>query len=403
VHPTTKLSRFTPRKEVFWFLLSAVHDQFLGNLEEEMFAGYWLVTDMDGTILSTPHKAGGRHPPLTESKECLEPLTKWIAGGGNLCVVSTAGKRMWKQVHEPLKSLIIQPGAGKLAICGFSGAAFFLNDQQGELIEDEEYRTSAIPGGTVIPAEAVDQIRSTSREIIVNFLDAALAEPGLITALSKKYHEPYKRLVEQLRELGKEEFLRQVLSMDRMLKHGEFLQETNDALVDLQTVPVAVENSLPPPVVQCTTHGIPAAFFERFVPAAVVEALGACNLYVKRQPNSIVIAKKGVDKSTCVRWLCHRSESLTFDLSRALAFGDVPKTIDFPLTQHPPMAFVSVSPSPEDDPPGILRVGREELGTSLMLQKLMETAATDPDGNLKDGTLFSYSRLSRLCQELSKQ
>ncbi|CUF52843.1 Hypothetical protein, putative [Bodo saltans] len=124
-----------------------------------MFKGHFLVADMDGTLTSTPSKAHGHYLPLSMSP-CLTPLTTFLQRGGDVCVVSTAGRRMWPQIFDILRpALFSSPANGRLFICGFSGAALFVsNFQKQTMEEDVNYRHTALNGNTtMLPPEHLDK------------------------------------------------------------------------------------------------------------------------------------------------------------------------------------------------------------------------------------------------------
>jgi len=351
---------------------------------------YWLVMDMDGTVLPTPSKAGGQYRPLSESP-CEAPLKTWLRRGGNLAVVSTAGRRMWRQVHEVLKPATLHaPGdandssiaPGRLVIGGFSGAALFVNDPRtGNMVEDPDYRSEAVPDGTCPTAQQLGDLIDVACTMIKTFLLAALRDDTLIPTLSKKYHAPYARLLEQLEARGEEAFFSEVLTRDVMLKHGAVLSETNDALVDVQTIP----HSDPVAAAQVTVLGIPMKRFHEFFTPELVETLEDAGLHVKSQPNSVCIVRSGVDKATFVRWMClhgHRysATGAPFSLRHAIAFGDNPAVVDRPLTIFPDMAFVSLAPDRTKDPEGshIIHVGNEEVGCANFLRQMIDHTPTVP-------------------------
>jgi hypothetical protein len=70
-----------------------------------MLSDYWLLTDLDGTLIATPHKAHGRYLPITQSP-CYEPVRKWLSSGGNVCIVTTADLRVVDQVYHPLRPFL---------------------------------------------------------------------------------------------------------------------------------------------------------------------------------------------------------------------------------------------------------------------------------------------------------
>ncbi|GET87432.1 hypothetical protein, unknown function [Leishmania tarentolae] len=135
-----------------------------------MFRGHWIVADMDGTLTPTPTRAHGKYLTLSYGmqnglgygaryKSCLPWLRLFLERGGTLCVVSTAGQRMWSQLYPDLAPALFRLGAaaaaaaaatagatsacdnlsppgpspsadaldapGTLYLCGFTGAALF--------------------------------------------------------------------------------------------------------------------------------------------------------------------------------------------------------------------------------------------------------------------------------------
>lgn len=70
-----------------------------------MLTDYWLLSDLDGTLIATPHKAQGRYLPITQSP-CYEPVKKWLGNGGNVCIVTTADVRVIEQVYHPLRPFL---------------------------------------------------------------------------------------------------------------------------------------------------------------------------------------------------------------------------------------------------------------------------------------------------------
>ncbi|GET91998.1 hypothetical protein, conserved [Leishmania tarentolae] len=70
-----------------------------------MLTDYWLLSDLDGTLIATPHKANGRYLPITRSP-CFEPIKQWLRSGGNVCIVTTADLRAIDQVYYPLRSFL---------------------------------------------------------------------------------------------------------------------------------------------------------------------------------------------------------------------------------------------------------------------------------------------------------
>lgn len=372
-----------------------------------MYHNHWLVCDMDGTLTPTPTKSHGEYKSLSHSP-CLVPLRHFMARGGNLCVVSTAGRRMWRQVFDELKDVMFSAATkgggapGRLAFCGFSGAAFFMSDaatqSMKEVVEFRhtalKYSThkfdSAVPPSTTISAQHLAEIEADCMNVVKSFIHAAADEidrrdsgealetKPLIEHLSAKYHEPYFNLFKLRKELGAERFTNEILSPDNIRLHGRFIEKTHDALVDLQWIP-GVE---PKEYIQLSVLGIPMAHFDRFFTPEIVEDLKRrFSMYAKRQPNSAVVAKMGVDKTLCVEWLKHHVEGFTLD--KAIAFGDIPVSVDKPLAMYGPagMPFISLSTTPATNPPEVdprLQVGDEEVGCAAFLRTLFDSIEANP-------------------------
>ncbi|KAG5481997.1 hypothetical protein LSCM1_05710 [Leishmania martiniquensis] len=224
--------------------------------------------------------------------------------------------------------------------------------------------------------------------------DVAHAKDFFAACLSTKYHSAFADLLRQLlveaqaaapsarrdasgAHVGTPHICfaaSKVLSPAALAQHGFFLRDTGDALVDAQPVPRAdgtVADGAA--VVQVVVMGIPMRFFDHVFPslgaspsgnspatspsvygcprcaaagAGARRRLESAGLEVKSQPNSVCLHCHGVDKGTCVRWLLaqHERHQLLFELPRALAFGDMPESVDAPLTAFPPMQFISLSP-----------------------------------------------------------
>ncbi|AYU77656.1 hypothetical protein LdCL_160012700 [Leishmania donovani] len=262
---------------------------------------------------------------------------------------------------------------------------------------------SAVSRLATMDAAACMLARDEGRQALVRFFehashvcghDATRAKDFFAACLSTKYHSVFADLLQQLlaevhvtaphggddtsgSDAGTLHVCfaaSNVLSPAALAQHGFFLQETGDALVDAQPVPRAdgtVADGAA--VAQVVVMGIPMQFFDQVFPAVgssssdnpsatsrswhccprcaaagagARQRLEAAGLELKSQPNSVCLHRYGVDKATCVRWLLaqHEQHQLMFELSQALAFGDMPESVDAPLTAFPPMQFISLSP-----------------------------------------------------------
>ncbi|CCW60902.1 unnamed protein product [Phytomonas sp. EM1] len=76
-----------------------------------MLSGCWLLSDLDGTLISTPHKAQGKYPSITQSP-CFDPIRRWLMNGGSVCIITTADLRTLSQVYFPLQPYLAQGRVG---------------------------------------------------------------------------------------------------------------------------------------------------------------------------------------------------------------------------------------------------------------------------------------------------
>lgn len=104
-----------------------------------MFKGYWIVADVDGTLTPTPSKSGGKYYSLSMSAtvfgkakhyhSCLPLLRYFIARGGNVCAVSTAGRRLWWQLYNDLAT-VLYPAASSLLLSSSMSLSLSRNKAQ---------------------------------------------------------------------------------------------------------------------------------------------------------------------------------------------------------------------------------------------------------------------------------
>ena len=157
--------------------------------------------------------------------------------------------------------------------------------------------------------------------------------------------------------------------------------------------------------IQVTVMGIPMRLYDNYFTPSIVAELASYGVSAKRQPNSVAINKRGIDKALCVSWLRDHfsggggdgSVDGDFSLGRALAFGDIPTSVDKPLAQFPPMQFVSLSTTPATDPTDtkgrIVHVGREEDGTAAFLEAMLVDVLPKEGGAEGDGAAAVPPRL----------
>lgn len=379
-----------------------------------MLRRHWIVADMDGTLLSTPSKAHGKYLPL-DTSPCYEPLQWFLRHGANVVVVSTAGQRMWRQMFEPLRCALFPTAGpvqadehppGQLYVCGFSGAALFVSDKTTEsLVEVGTYRDVACADGqpTVIPSSLLSQVEPLLATALRKSLRLCRSDPAYLMALSRKYHEPIRGILSAVGDSDLD--ASPLLSLEQLKTYGAFLKETNDALLDVQCIPHIADRMFETVAAQITVLAVPMARASEVFSTDIVAELNSLGLSVKFQPNSVVVTRRGLDKGVCIRYLV---EHEGMDLSRSIALGDVPQSIDKPLTEFPPMTFVSVAPDSSHDDPHWLSVGHEEVGAGRFLASLVSVLELEaPSNSINSNGSSMESRftipLLRSALELTRQ
>ena len=105
------------------------------------------------------------------------------------------------------------------------------------------------------------------------------------------------------------------------------------------------------------------------------------SIHIKRQPNSTTISKDQVNKGLPILFLANHKERrycTDFSLDTAIALGDHPQFTDYPMTQFPPMPFVSVAKfqvAEQREWPyktRMIHLSDEEEGTAEYVEKLVD-------------------------------
>lgn len=136
-----------------------------------------MLTDLDGTLVPTPHKAHGHYTPLNESP-CFAPICTWLRRGGNVCVVTTADRRVIDQVFVPLKDLLAELKANaeaaatspsdihssNLLLSLYTGAVLYRCSAENGVVEVEGYcsRQTAPETAIAITTKSVSNQKSGS-------------------------------------------------------------------------------------------------------------------------------------------------------------------------------------------------------------------------------------------------
>lgn len=349
--------------------------------------GITCILDLDGTLTSTPHKAHGKYLPLTESP-CLEPVIKYLEADGRLAVVSTAGKRMWRQFFEPVQATLQHlykrdaSFVGRIIFGSYTSAVIYYSDgPEQKLVEDVSYR---LEFKTTMDPAKVPAVLDLLRSVIIKIFDTMARDKTYLPALSKKYSGVFGELLKRREELGAEQFNAEVLTMENVLKHGKYLVETHDALLDSQYVVGQESNNI---IAHLNILGVPMARFGDIFPPELCDMLAKdFGVSARAQPNSVAIAVDGLDKGTFMRFVlanCNNDKKAYLkgvNPNATFSGGDIPQSVDAPLAMYPPVRFVSVctklltAEERAQLAAPIVEIGGEEDGTAKFLATLVHNA-----------------------------
>jgi hypothetical protein len=452
-----------------------------GQRTNTMLRGCWLLTDLDGTLVSTPHKAHGQYLSVAEGP-CFGALQKWLAWGGNICVITTADRRVFQQVHVPLQSntktvdesVPSREAEGQLLLSMCTGAVLYQSTPAGVCLEPsylafphtnlgEPIPLSSSPEPPATAATCLDRQRCQAlHDIMIDIFlhyarDVLFEVPEALesqSCLSKRYRLMWSKLLHYLAGKFQMDQARQAAEHEIKSKRGvgsvatasptsEMLWKynylrTHDKLINkvgivrkeyISAIPAtlrspedAVNTSSAPPtppvpaapvkeeitfisflqnllgvdtsapqedaahtsapttassysprqrlVAQMILVGIPMKAFDKYFGpyAQVFDSLGVS---VISQPNSVVFSRRGIDKSSTVRYLdeahspqggwmpssitackssCYPANAVvgrvvfanSVNLRKCVALGDNPHSADHQLTVFPQLRFVSV-------------------------------------------------------------
>lgn len=364
--------------------------------------GIWLLFDLDGTVTPMPHKVHGKYLPLTESA-CNEPLKEFIRQEGRVCIISTAGKRMWMQIYEPLKDVLkelyvkhtAEAGndelaekqkleEGRFVLSAFTGATMYYNQgPDAHLVEDKDYR---LQRKTTFATEHVPAILDLLRQAIITIFTVAASDPSYVKILSKKYHVVFEHLLAVREKEGASKFEETYLSLDKITKHGEYLKDSNDALLDVQFV-VGIDEKV---VAHMNVLAVPMVRYNEIFTADLCTTLeNKYGVTARAQPNSVCVATVALDKAVPIQYILeeHATKSYlrNFVPGAALCAGDNVDSVDRPFTQFPQVGCISVGTKKLSDEVlrdlrkncrKLVEVGDEEDGTAKFLTTLLHNAAS---------------------------
>jgi len=182
-------------------------------LKGRMFKGCWLLSDLDGTLIPTPHKAHGEYKKLNEASS-YPALKGWFKQGGNLCVVTTADKRVFEQVYFPIKQhlksradpISSNDASGELLLSLYTGAVLYRCTREG-IDELPGYCDPTLPldrRETCFNEETCDKLTGIILEIYLKMVEDALhhrapLEKGWEKLLSHRYQLMWASILKHLR------------------------------------------------------------------------------------------------------------------------------------------------------------------------------------------------------------
>ena len=177
-------------------------------MKRKMFKGCWLLSDLDGTLIPTPHKANGQYVPLHMSA-CFAPLKRWLASGGNLCVVTTADRRVFDQVYFSLRpflnSLASPPSqSGELLLSLYTGASLYRCGRES-IQHVADYCDPTHPAGsdTCMGAETSALLRELVVDIFLQMASDVIHQRAPMTAgwerqMSHRYQAMWRSFMRYL-------------------------------------------------------------------------------------------------------------------------------------------------------------------------------------------------------------
>lgn len=385
--------------------------------------GIWLLFDLDGTITPSPHKAHGKYLPLTESA-CNAPLREFMKQDGRLCVISTAGKRMWMQIYEPLRDILkekfqqnvlsipddqvekkkaaAEHEKGRFILSAFTGAGMYYNhDAESELQEDQVYRLQKKT--TFLPEHVPDIFKLLREQIVFKIFETAAKDPSYIEVLSKKYHDVFAYLLAAREKEGVEKFQETYLSLERLTKHGEYLKETNDALLDVQYIPNVAEKI----IAHVNVLGVPMARYHDIFTQELRDTLiSKYGVSAREQPNSVCVATTALDKTVPIEFILQEHKLCPylhdFVAESAITCGDNVDSVDKPFTQFPSIVCVSVGNKKLSEPvwsdlkkncAKLVAIPGEEEGTAKFLQILLDESKNQHQND--DGETLSWEQRAK--------
>lgn len=155
----------------------------------------WIVADMDRTLVDKPPTGG--YPAITDGP-CFAVLQRWLEAGNRCAVVTTdAGFRPFRAVWDcfPAESRRNK----RLVISIADGAALFYGDDQGKLVQDEDYASAALPGAVPgLPPQHMPSLLEMARDVQVAWFKDLLVKPELLQLLGPRERHSYGLLLQRI-------------------------------------------------------------------------------------------------------------------------------------------------------------------------------------------------------------
>lgn len=388
-------------------------------------APFWLVADMDKTLIDKPPPAVRPSPSFSQSP-AFAPTIKLLQSGGRLCVVTTDDgfrpfQHLWQEIPAELRS------DRRVVMATSDGAAMFYGDKDGQLVEDSAYAAQAEANCSLrLPTDPqqLERLLMACKHLYVRFIiDLKASQTGdgkLLSCLDKRARSAYeevlakvdegktleagKNLQAQLEELlsipvltrpggvmsrGTMLWMNQAGPMDQWIRAGG----KDDAFFGFY----AQEGQPQPAYTNLFMMGLPQAVSKPYISDPnFVASLKVLGLEASAAPNSVCIRSAAVSKDLPVRWLAGHPE-YQLDFATTVAFGDNPFGNDRPLAELP-VLFVSVAPESPGLVPksfeegGFFHVGGCEAGTAHVLE-MLHAALQSSEHNVA----AVFSRIPEFC------
>lgn len=324
--------------------------------------GQYIVADLDGTIIGAPGK--GVEPELNESP-CYQPLLNWLSSGGRIAAItgndlSRMEKRFFNHIPSHLRA------NNQVILIANGGSAFYGTDDQGKLVEDTNFRSNAIKGGTVIPSQVIEHLIDRAKDFVNDFFNGLRKNPQLIDHLDLKFQFLKKIAQEKIEGFSRNELI---------------TFDTNTLpRIEVRTI---LNTNL---VTQVAVIGIPAPLNFRLdaLDLKGLKEQGA-TFDVKRMNFTTEINPLGVDKALPVYWMMN-SPAYNFIPKHSVSLGDSPSENDKPLLELSDqeklnMPFISVSEKDKTILPSAFYIGRHCHGSCKVIEGLLKKAYEFTDNN----------------------